>query len=169
MKRVAISIMCAVFLSGCGSGQDQAGSASPANAKPAIPYAPGIEWQFSITPTVIDLGGTANIDLNLTNPTDSSITVDSDIFGHFSILVKETSQHLQLAPVASGTPPGKLVISPGATERISCSIFTTEQQYRPEGPQGPMLLGFLVQKDGQYHLQLLNRGNAFTTAQIEIR
>jgi len=120
-------------------------------------------------PTVIDLGDTAKIDLSLTNPTDSPVTVDSDICGHFSILLKETSQHLQLAPVASSRPPGKLIIASGATERISCSVFTTEQQYRPEGPQGPMLLGFLVPKKGLYHLQLLNRGNAFTTAQIEIR
>lgn len=169
MKKVVISVICAGLLSGCSGGQGRAKSAVQADPKPAIPYAPGIEWQFSITPSVIDLGDVAKIELRLTNSTDSPVTVDSDIFGHFSILIEETSQHFQLAPVASARPPGKLIIASGATEHISCSIFTTEQQYRPDGPQGPMLFGLLVPKKGKYLLQLLNRGNVFTTVQIEIR
>lgn len=169
MKTIMIFVAFVILIPGFGCKKNQNDTTRQIKTKHPIPFASGIEWHFSVCPRSITLGEKTTIELVLSNPTDTPISVDSDILGHFSVLIKETSQHMQLAPVASAKAPDKLIISSGKTISVNCSVFTKKQQLWHEGPSGPSRFGFLVPRKGKYHLQLLNRGNEFKTLLLEIR
>jgi hypothetical protein len=158
--RNAVLIACFVFVvAGCGTRAPVA-EPQPVSQR-AIPYAAGIVWEYVVTPQAIPVGRSARIVLTLSNPTPDPVVVDSDIFGHFSVLIVEASQHQQLGFVASAKPADKMSIAVGDAISTSYLICTAKDQLKNR-------LGFLVDQKGTYTLQLLNRGILFAETELEV-
>ena len=159
MRNTFLIACFAVVAVGCGTRMPVA-ETQPAPPR-AIPYATGIVWKYAVTPQTIPVGKSGRIVLTLSNATPDPVVVDSDIFGHFSVLIKETSQHQQLGFVASAKPADKMSIAAGDAITTTHLICTVKDQLTNR-------LGFLVDQKRTYTLQLLNRGTLFAEKELEV-
>ena len=161
--RVIVAIGLAFLLGGCA-----ADTSHPASSV-VVPGATDLLCRFSLTSSMIRRGQTGEFRLAISSTSTSDVAIPAGVLESFSVKVRETgASWAEVAWGGTNTFPGGVLPS-HHSECFDHRIFTSRKDQMPDGPNGPIGVGVVVDASGQYHLDLQYAGLTVATQEFTIR